>query len=112
VTPDLLLEKLFPEDTCVKFTYLPVDGALLALNQRDTAGAIETLRAAVRYDLAVPCSGFGYFGNVYDLRTGAYRESSGTRQAPRHGDAQTEGPWVRLRPCNSAGRSRREATRL
>ncbi len=57
------LEQRFPEDTCVQFTYLPVHRALLALNQHDHSGAIEQLQLAAPYDLGVPCSWFGYFGN-------------------------------------------------
>jgi tetratricopeptide (TPR) repeat protein len=59
------LEQRFPEDTCVKFTYLPVHRALAALNRGDSTAAIEQLQTAAPYDLAVPCSGFGYFGNLY-----------------------------------------------
>jgi len=59
------LKKRFPEDTCVRFTYLPVHGALVALNRGDSASAIEQLQAAAPYDLAISCSWFGYFGNLY-----------------------------------------------
>jgi serine/threonine protein kinase/tetratricopeptide (TPR) repeat protein len=59
------LEKRFPEDTCVKFTYLPIHRALVALNRGEATGAIEQLQGAAPYDLAIPCSGFGYFGNLY-----------------------------------------------
>jgi eukaryotic-like serine/threonine-protein kinase len=58
------LEKRFPEDTCVKFTYLPIHRALLALNG-DSSNAIEQLQAAAPYDLAIPGSWFGLFGNLY-----------------------------------------------
>ena len=59
------LEKRFPEDTCVRFTYVPVHRALVALNAGNAPGAIEQLQAAAPYDLAIPCSGFGFFGNLY-----------------------------------------------
>jgi serine/threonine protein kinase len=59
------LEKRFPEDTCVRFTYLPVHRALVSLNRGNAADAIEQLQAAMPYDLAIPCSVFGYFGNLY-----------------------------------------------
>lgn len=59
------LEKGFQEDTCVRLTYLPVHGALMALDRGDSASAIEQLQAAAPYDLAIPCSWFGYFGNLY-----------------------------------------------
>jgi eukaryotic-like serine/threonine-protein kinase len=59
------LEKRFPEDTCVRFTYLPIHRALLALNYGDSAGAIKQLQTAAPYDLAIPGSWFGFFGNLY-----------------------------------------------
>jgi tetratricopeptide (TPR) repeat protein len=58
------LEKRFPEDTCVKFTYLPVHRALMSLHGGDPAGAIEHLRVAEPYDLALPCSAFAFFGDL------------------------------------------------
>jgi hypothetical protein len=51
------LEKRFPEDTIVKFTYLPIHRALLALNHKDSSAAIEHLQAAGPYDLAHPAVG-------------------------------------------------------
>ena len=59
------LEKRFQEDTCVKFTYLPIIRALVALNHKDFSSALEHLQAAAPYDLAIPGSWFGFFGNVY-----------------------------------------------
>jgi serine/threonine protein kinase/Tfp pilus assembly protein PilF len=59
------LEKRFPEDTCVRFTYLPIHRALLALNRGESSSAIEQLQVAAPYDLAIPCSWFGFFGNLY-----------------------------------------------
>src|SRR5205807_2005360 len=47
------LAKRFPEDTSVRFSYLPVLRAVLALN-REPARAIEMLQAAVPYELGVP----------------------------------------------------------
>ncbi|SPE36695.1 Serine/threonine protein kinase with TPR repeats [Candidatus Sulfopaludibacter sp. SbA6] len=59
------LETRFPEDTIVRFTHVPALGALLALNNRDPRKAIELLRIAVPYDLALPGSWFGFFGFLY-----------------------------------------------
>jgi len=59
------LQKRFPEDTCVRFTYLPVLRALAALHLNNARGALEQLQVSAPYDLAAPCSGFGYFGNLY-----------------------------------------------
>jgi eukaryotic-like serine/threonine-protein kinase len=60
------LERRFPEDTSVRFSYLPVLRARLALNHGDAAKAIELLQIAAPYELAV--SGidfFAFFGGLY-----------------------------------------------
>ena len=62
------LEKRFPEDTCVRFTYLPVLRALVALNRGDSTAAIEHLQAAEPYDLATPCSGLAIRESLSGLR--------------------------------------------
>jgi len=59
------LEKRFPEDTCVKFMYAPVVRATIALHHGDASRALDLLQSAAPYDLAVPCSGFGFYGNLY-----------------------------------------------
>jgi tetratricopeptide (TPR) repeat protein len=59
------LEKRFPEDTFVRFTYLPILRALLDLNHRNSGAAIEQLQVAAPYDLAIPGSWFAFFGNLY-----------------------------------------------
>jgi eukaryotic-like serine/threonine-protein kinase len=60
------LEKRFPEDTSVRFTYLPTLRANFALNHRAPAQAIELLEAAVPYELAMPgIAFFGFFGGLY-----------------------------------------------
>jgi tetratricopeptide (TPR) repeat protein len=59
------LERRFPEDTCVRFTYLPIIRSVLALNRMDSSSALEYLEAAAPYDLAIPCSWFGFFGILY-----------------------------------------------
>jgi eukaryotic-like serine/threonine-protein kinase len=59
------LGKRFPEDTCVRFTYLPIIRSLRALHQNDASSAPEYLDAAAPYDLAIPCSWFGFFGILY-----------------------------------------------
>jgi serine/threonine protein kinase/Flp pilus assembly protein TadD len=47
------LDKRFPEATIVQFNYLPTLRAKLALNLRNPSEALETLRAAVPYELGV-----------------------------------------------------------
>jgi len=45
------LEKQYPEDTSVRFSYLPALQALLALHQKDPAKAIELLQISTPYEL-------------------------------------------------------------
>jgi eukaryotic-like serine/threonine-protein kinase len=61
------LEKRFLEDTLVRFTYLPVLRGLLALHDGDPSNAIEVLQIAAPYDLAIPGSWSGFFGNFYPV---------------------------------------------
>ena len=62
------LEKRFPEESSVKFIYLPVIRALLALDRGEPAQAIEILRAAAPYDLGTPlCSAPAFFGILYPV---------------------------------------------
>jgi tetratricopeptide (TPR) repeat protein len=46
------LEKRFPEDTFVKFTYVPVLRAFAALEHGKPADSLERLQIALRYELA------------------------------------------------------------
>ena len=60
------LEKRFPEDTSVRFSYLPTLRAQFALSHGKPADAIETLQAAVPHELAIPAiSFFAFFGSLY-----------------------------------------------
>jgi tetratricopeptide (TPR) repeat protein len=60
------LEKRFPDDTAVRFLYLPTIRALLALNRGDPAGALELLKASGPYALGTPPSAFlGLYGTLY-----------------------------------------------
>ncbi len=62
------LEKRFPEDTCVKFEYVPELRALLALNRNDPAKAIELLQVAAPYELGAPRSSFhALYGVLYPV---------------------------------------------
>jgi predicted Zn-dependent protease len=62
------LERSFPEDTSVKFNYLPVVRAFLALNHGDPAKAIELLQVAVPNELGQPRSSqTGFFGALYPI---------------------------------------------
>jgi predicted Zn-dependent protease len=85
------LEKNFPEDTAVRFSYMPSVRALLALNHGDPAKAIELLQIAVPNELGQPRSAInGFFGALYPVyvRGQAYLAS---RQ-----DAQAAGEFQRI----------------
>jgi hypothetical protein len=53
------LDKRFPEDTYVRFTYLPTLKALWALNRGDASAARDELQTAAPYEFAVSGSGSG-----------------------------------------------------
>jgi DNA-binding winged helix-turn-helix (wHTH) protein/predicted Zn-dependent protease len=60
------LERRFPEDTMVRFNYLPGLRALLSMKQGQPTTAIKILEAAGPYELsAPPCSFPGSFGALY-----------------------------------------------
>jgi eukaryotic-like serine/threonine-protein kinase len=65
------LEEQYPEDTSVKFSYLPALRALEVLNQGDAAKALELTQVATPYDLAVPgtayFTGASFFGALYPV---------------------------------------------
>ena len=81
------LEKRYPEDTSVQFSYLPSLRALEALNQGDAAKALEMTQVATPYDLAVPGTALftgSFFGALYPVyvrglaysRMGRHREAA------------------------------------
>ncbi len=62
------LEKQYPEDTSVQFSYLPALKALLALNRKDPSTAIELLQTAAPHELGTPQSAnYGYYGALYPI---------------------------------------------
>lgn len=61
-------EANFPEDTAVRFSYLPVIRGRLALSHGEPRKAIELLQAAAPYELGAPPSSFmGFFGALYPI---------------------------------------------
>jgi tetratricopeptide (TPR) repeat protein len=86
------LERRYPEDTSVQFSYLPALWALEALNQDDAGKALEAAQASSPYELAVPgtayFTGASFFGALYPLyvrglvysRMGRHREAAGAFQ--------------------------------
>jgi eukaryotic-like serine/threonine-protein kinase len=77
------LEKRFPEDTYVKFTYVPTLRAILAENRGDHSQAIEQLEAETPYDLGITGTWFGFFGEMYPvyIRGLAYLSTRRGREA-------------------------------
>ena len=62
------LEKRFPKDTCVRFSYLPVLRAIIALNRREPQKAIEMLQVAIPYETGAPRSSINaLFGALYPV---------------------------------------------
>jgi eukaryotic-like serine/threonine-protein kinase len=62
------LEARFPDDTAVRFSYLPALRARLALNQGDAAKALAALQVAEAYELGSPqCSFYGSYGMLYPV---------------------------------------------
>ncbi len=60
------LERRFPEDTFVKFAYLPTIRGLIDLNRQEPSKALEELQAAIPNELAVPgIDIFAFFGSLY-----------------------------------------------
>lgn len=65
------LEKRFPEDTSVRFSYVPVIRARRALNQNEPSKAFELLEPARPTELGAPHGNFGTLYPVY-VRGEAY----------------------------------------
>ena len=78
------LAKRFPEDTPVQFEYLPTLRALFALSRNAPLDAIEHLKTALPYDLAMPGTAFfAKFGGLYPVyvRGQAYLQAGRGREA-------------------------------
>ncbi len=62
------LESRFPEDTSIRFSYLPVLHARLALNRGEPAQAINLLQTAAPFELGMPRSSIhALFGALYPI---------------------------------------------
>ena len=78
------LERRFPRDTVVRFTYVPTLRALAAVARNEPARAIELLQANVPYERAVPPTAFNFFfGSLYPVyvRAQAYAANGQHKQA-------------------------------
>ena len=82
------LEKRFPEDTFVKFTYVPVLRALAALGRGKPADSVERLQIALPYELAVNGLNFNhcYLGGLHS----AYVRGEAFIAAHRYAEAAAE----------------------
>jgi eukaryotic-like serine/threonine-protein kinase len=93
------LERDFPEDTSVKFYYLPAVRASLALNHGDRSKAIEFLQVAVPYELGMPRSAtFAYFGALYPIyvRGQAYLAAHQGAEAAREFQKIVDHPGITI----------------
>lgn len=62
------LERRFPQDTSVRFSYVPVVRAVIALNQGQPAQALDILKIAAPYERGIPRSAFsGFYGTLYPV---------------------------------------------
>jgi eukaryotic-like serine/threonine-protein kinase len=82
------LEKRFPEDTLVKFTYVPVLRAFAALEQGKPADGVERLQIALRYKLAGNGLNFShlYLGGLHS----AYVRGAALMAGHRYTEATAE----------------------
>jgi DNA-binding winged helix-turn-helix (wHTH) protein/predicted Zn-dependent protease len=81
------IDTRFPEDTCVRFSYLPTLRALFALAHGDSSKAIDLLQLALPYDMALTGTAFfGYFGGLYP----AFVRGEAYSAANRGAEAATE----------------------
>jgi eukaryotic-like serine/threonine-protein kinase len=66
ITTDL--QRRFPEDTAVRFSYLPAVQSALALSQGSPSKAVQATETAVPYELGTPRSSIhGNFGALYPI---------------------------------------------
>jgi DNA-binding winged helix-turn-helix (wHTH) protein/tetratricopeptide (TPR) repeat protein len=62
------MEKRYPEDTSVRFSYLPVIRAAVAVQHGEPFKAIDALQASVPYEMGSPRSSqTGFFGSLYPV---------------------------------------------
>jgi tetratricopeptide (TPR) repeat protein len=81
------LDKRFPEDTFVRFTYLPVLRALSALRRGQPTESVEQLRTTLRYESAVNGLDFAfYLGGLHS----AYVRGEALLAAHQYAEAAAE----------------------
>ncbi len=93
------MEKQYPEDTCVRFSYSPALRALLALNQDGPAKAIELLTVSKAYELAqTGFSSYARYGAMYPtyVRGLAYQQLHKPREAAAEFQRMLDHPGLLL----------------
>lgn len=64
------LERRYPEDTWVRFSFVPTLQAITAMDRGDAEKAIDALGLAARYELAWQgCCSVGFVGSLYPIYT-------------------------------------------
>ena len=62
------MENRYPEDTSVRFSYLPVIRAAISVQHGEPLKAIDALQASVPYEMGSPrCSQTAFFGSLYPI---------------------------------------------
>ena len=122
------MEKRYPEDTSVRFSYLPVISAAVALQHGDPLKAIGVLQASVPYELGSPRSSqTAFFGSLYPVffrgealpgdtqRCGGGERVSKNPRPSRHYHRRSclgvGAPWLRTRLCH-VGRTREGSSQI
>jgi tetratricopeptide (TPR) repeat protein len=82
------LEKRFPEDTFVKFTYMPVLRACAALERSKPADSVERLQIALRYETAA--NGLNFAHHYLGGMQSAYVRGEAFMAARRYAEAAAE----------------------
>jgi hypothetical protein len=93
------LETEYPEDTCVRFTYLPALRALLAINQGNASNAIELLSTSKAYEFAqTGISLYFRYGALYPtyVRGLAYQQLHKPREAAAEFQRMLDHPGLLL----------------
>ena len=81
------LDREYPRDTLIRFSYVPTLRALAALARHEPETAIELLQANVPYERAVPATAFNFFfGSLYPV----YVRGLAYAAAGRHQQAVAE----------------------
>src|SRR6185437_16629920 len=62
------LEQRYPEDTVVRFSFVPTLRAIAAIQHGEQNKAVELLRPAARYELGwLGCCSVGFVGSLYPI---------------------------------------------